>query len=296
MLVIYNHRYDKNIPIVENLYKDKFSHIYHLMPFYDGERENVLSVYANSLHFQSYIAQAYQQIHKMKKQYTHYFVIADDMLLNPTINERNLFDFFKIDDKSCYIRDIRVPAQKRMNDKGLQGLWLTQYRFKLYKPKVEVQSLLPSREEALARFAEHGINAEVRFADKIRLLLWWISILRPRATISAFIALFKRKVNYPLVWAFSDCLLIPASHDNFFQYCGAFAALDLFVEYAIPTSLLLSADCVATDQKQGLSSIANEMDVIADIEKKHRFDLKKLIENFPDDLVFIHPIKLSKWK
>jgi hypothetical protein len=37
LLVIYNHRYDKNITRVEALYKKRFSHIYHVVPFYDGK-------------------------------------------------------------------------------------------------------------------------------------------------------------------------------------------------------------------------------------------------------------------
>lgn len=59
LLVLYNHRYDKNIPRIEKLYEGKFSHIFHLMPFYDGDHPNVFPVYESSYYFQSYIAQAY---------------------------------------------------------------------------------------------------------------------------------------------------------------------------------------------------------------------------------------------
>ncbi|MBR2165594.1 MAG: hypothetical protein IJ915_03500 [Paludibacteraceae bacterium] len=88
LLIIYNHRYDKNIDRLENLYKGKFSHIYHIMPFYDGNIENVIPVYESSYRFQSYITQAFQ--HLKDKGFTHYFIVADDMLLNPQINETNL--------------------------------------------------------------------------------------------------------------------------------------------------------------------------------------------------------------
>ena len=36
LLVIYNHRYDKNIVRVKQIYAKRFSYIYHVMPFYDG--------------------------------------------------------------------------------------------------------------------------------------------------------------------------------------------------------------------------------------------------------------------
>lgn len=48
LMVIYNHRYDNNIPIIEDLYNNKFSHIYHIVPFYDGDKRNVISVYDSS--------------------------------------------------------------------------------------------------------------------------------------------------------------------------------------------------------------------------------------------------------
>ena len=89
VLIIYNHHYVKNIPLIEKLYKGKFSHIYHIMPFYNGNEKNIISVYESSFRFQSYISQAYQKIKEM--DFTHYFIVADDMLLNPDLTESNLF-------------------------------------------------------------------------------------------------------------------------------------------------------------------------------------------------------------
>ena len=33
-----------------------------------------------------------------------------------------------------------------------------------------------------------------------------------------------------------------------------------------------------------------------EFEDKYQFSLEKLINGFPDDWFFVHPIKLSKWK
>ncbi|MDR0560033.1 MAG: hypothetical protein LBG92_07660 [Prevotellaceae bacterium] len=220
------------------------------------------------------------------------------MLLNPNINENNLFDFFKTDKNSCYIRDLRVPSEKRYTKRNLLWVYLMQYSFKLYKSGVETKAIFPSKEEALERFAKHGINVQITLWEQLCSILYSISIARPRTTIRSIFAMFKRnKVNYPLVWAFSDVLLIPDSvMSAFCNYCGAFAALDLFVEIAIPTALILSANKIVTDRTSGLSSIANEYKIIDNIEKLYNFDLNKLIENFPDNQLYIHPVKLSKWK
>lgn len=78
LIIIYNHRYDKNIEVLENLYKTRFSNIYHLIPFYDGDKENVIAVYENSYRFQGYISQAFRTFYK--DMYDHYFFVADDLM------------------------------------------------------------------------------------------------------------------------------------------------------------------------------------------------------------------------
>ena len=36
LVVIYNHRHSANVEKIENLYRGRFSHIWHLMPFHEG--------------------------------------------------------------------------------------------------------------------------------------------------------------------------------------------------------------------------------------------------------------------
>jgi hypothetical protein len=157
LLIIYNHRYDENIPKVENLYKGKFSHVYHVIPFYEGDKDNVLSVYESSFRFQSYISQAYQQIRKMQKQYTHYFITSDDALMNPLINENNVFEFLNIDEQTCYLKDFGDVRQKFP--------WSQVYMPLLYKVKqkgVEVSSILPDYQQASLKFKQHNIDVPNR--------------------------------------------------------------------------------------------------------------------------------------
>lgn len=62
LLVVYNHRYDKNIARMRELYAKRFSHIYHIMPFYDGQKQDVIPVYESSYCFSGYLSQAYTHI------------------------------------------------------------------------------------------------------------------------------------------------------------------------------------------------------------------------------------------
>lgn len=287
LLVVYNHRYDKNISTVENLYEGKFSHVYHLIPFYDGDKENVIPVYENSYHFQGYIAQAFTHIKRMG--FTHYFVVADDMILNPAINETNLWSLMGIGKDECFIRDLREMQKEPF-------LWVhlpNALNYKVKQKGVEIGNSLPSVEEARARFAFHNIST-----DKIP-----VKTMIPKAfgriRTKKFIQclLTSRRFSYPLLRAYSDIFLVPDDvMPKFCSYLGAFSATKLFVETAIPTAMVLSADkikCIK-DIKMEAGDIWGEE--INQLGEKYKYSVNKLIENYPKNIVYYHPIKLSKWK
>lgn len=150
LLVIYNHRYTNNIPTIEKLYKHKFKNLYHIIPFYEGDNKNVIPVYESSYYFQGYISQAYQHI--KDKGYSHYFIIADDMLINPCINDNNLFTKIGIDDDEVYFpnfRSLNIPPNWIWKSKALN--WT------LNQPGIEVQSILPKADEVKSIFKKKVI-------------------------------------------------------------------------------------------------------------------------------------------
>ena len=94
------------MPIINHIYGDRFSHIYHLMPFYQRsgdkkEEQNIISVYDNSVYFQGYVAQGFQ--HYYQEDAPHYIFIADDLMLDPLINENNYTDYFNLSENSGFI-------------------------------------------------------------------------------------------------------------------------------------------------------------------------------------------------
>lgn len=313
LLIIYNHRYDKNIDRLEKIYKGKFSHIYHIMPFYDGNVENVIPVYESSFRFQSYIAQAYQ--HLKGKGYTHYFIVADDMILNPQINETNLFALTGIEEHQSYIYDIREIyncfAARRVDP-------MRKYRVK--QEGVEVEKILLSKEEAEKRFHAHGLQTGPLTYKYLFKACYWAyrnRMLRKLLKYIVDIVTHNVKIHYPLVWAYSDILLLPADIMNkFATYCGAFAATGLFVEYAVPTSLVFATDDIILDKDIKMHGIAQiypkkyldhikklnmptgSKPLLAEEEsliKQYQYNLQALLNDFAEDRFFIHPIKLSKW-
>ena len=283
LLVIYNHRFDKNIPRIDQLYEGRFSDVYHIVPFYDGCQDNVIPVYECSFQFQGYISQAYT--HLRGKGYTHFFVVADDMIINPALDENNYLERIGLGNDDCYI-DYITPLQE------LKTAWrqTEAMTYKVNLRGVEVEKVLPSRTAAIERFAKYGLptgtipfspmlNKRLRFALK-------------------YIQNFKRRnLDYPLLGGYSDILILTADMmDKFCLYCGAFAATRLFAEFAIPTAMILASDHVKTSKDTCLGGTALWSKEDKAFLDAYNGSLQALIDDFPDDKLFYHPIKLSQWK
>lgn len=286
LLVVYNHRYDKNISRIEDLYREKFSYVYHLVPFYDGDKKNVIAVYDSSYYFQNYVAQAYQHI--KNSGFTHFFVVADDMLLNPKITEQNLWSMLGITTSDCYISRLTILQERKRF-----WPWITHaLKYKLRQKGVEIENILPPRDEAKKRFEKHGIPyGEIPlkrlFVKDIR-KMWYLVIKKMP---------FSLTLDYPLVAGYSDIYLVTKKEMAVFcQYCGAFAATKLFVEIATPTSLILVADSIKQDKDLNISRGDMRKNEAQNLAEKYQYRLGELIQNFPEKNIYLHPVKLSKWK
>lgn len=308
LIVIFNHRYDKNLPILEDLYRERFTNRYYLMPFYDGKMDNVIPVYGRSIFFQGYIAQAANLF--VKEEFKHYLFVADDMIIHPKINENNYRDFFEVEDGQSYISELR-PLQ----DMGTFWIGTLSALFYFKKQKyVEVSEEIPSERDAKLLLEKQGVKIRSlsrkeifgkftlsinSLGNKTRLLLRLLTKIRHP---------FKNYylLPYPMVGSYSDILLVSSdSIKQFAHYCGVFASTLLFAEVAIPTALALSSNKrVQVDnnlkrkgraywQGEGPFYYSDEYDW-NQIEKKYR-SLDDMTERFPDDQLFIHPVKLSKW-
>jgi hypothetical protein len=107
----------------------------------------------------------------------------------------------------------------------------------------------------------------------------------------------KKGLRYPMARGYADIFIIAKSNmEKFVQYCGVFAATDLFVEVAIPTAIALSAKEIKFEKELQLRGRALwSEEELASLEIYH-YDLETLLQNFPESYIFLHPIKLSQWK
>lgn len=284
LLVVYNHRFDKNIGRIRELYANRFSYIYHVMPFYDGNEPDVIPVFDSSYCFSGYIAQAYS--HLRNNGFTHFFVVADDMILNPSINENSIWERLGIGYQDAYI-DEMVCFQY-----GGKRWWRRIIDALDYTPEqlgVELKGILPNKEEAQRRFDFHKLPyTPIPRKELLR---------NPRKKDFLKMLTRSNELKYPLVRAYSDILLIPSDvMPKFANYCGAFSATRLFVEMAIPTALVLSSDNIKLAEDIKLNPGAMWFDDDFKILEPYGRNLTKLLTDFPSDKLYLHPIKLSQWK
>ncbi len=293
LIVIYNHKYTKNIDIINKIYKPRFSNIYHLVPFYEGNKENVIAVYESSYYFQGYIAQGFKQYYK--DSYKHYFFIADDMIVNPIINENNYRDFFDLDDRTGFIPELDpMPGDKWSHNRTVAS-------YNPYKAGVEIKGEIPTFDEAkkvidILKVTNGSYSVKEMYFDNYSGIKGFF-----KQTINYLYDKYILKTNYqsskyPFIRSYSDILIVSASSiKKFIHYCGAFAATDLWVEVAIPTALALSGEKikVQADLKlQGRPLWSPEDYKLLDT---FDYNLKSLLNNFPASYIYLHPIKLSKW-
>lgn len=305
LLIIYNHRYDKNIAKLNAIYKGKFTHIFHVVPFYDGQDENVIPIYENSYHFSGYVAQAYTFIKKMG--FTHYYFVADDMIINPKINENNVHEVLGLKEDTSYL-----PYFTELYN--IDFFWprmieAMSYNYKDRKTGAEITNILPSYKEAKKKFEQFnftnsfGVKKKTVFKyvfrHKFFKAMKQLSLRSDLFLFGNFIKNFFKKDNlpYPQIGGYCDTFLIPAEvMPRFSQLCGAFAATDLFVEVAIPTAIVLTANKIATDTDLPMKGEIYWRKEIPIFEASYQSNLQKLLDEYPETTSFIHPVKLSRWK
>lgn len=299
LIIIYNHQYNKNIEVLEQIYKDRFSSIYHLIPFYSGEQKNVIPVYECSHYFQGYVAQGFESFFKI--EYKHYLFIADDLILNPLINEINYTQYFKLKEKTSFIPGICSFHE-------VNTFWprvREAFQWNINFPGVEAKNELPGYSEALQLFANFGLEIKPmsyeqifkkqEFPKQFKIDKIFYYLLSKRRQLKN-----KNKehhLSYPLVGSYSDIFVVSADAiKQFSHYCGVFASTRLFVEVAVPTSLVLSAEEINTEKDLELQGEALWTKEQYEILDKYDRKLDLLLNDFPKNLLYLHPIKLSKWK
>lgn len=319
LIIVFNHKFDRNIEVLERLYRPRFQHIYFLVPFYTGSHPHVIPVYESSYYFQGYFAQAFQQFYR--PEFTHYFFIGDDLILNPELNEHNYAQLMNLDAATSYIPDLKAlhehaPALT-LPGVDVQGPAFWSHTFQgitFYHNRLGTQasSELPTPAEALARLAANGVHPRPlsyynvfgplkmpgtvqQAIDTVKdLWTYYVSWRRYKAPGHSD----QLVLEYPLAYSYSDIAVISSEVvQSFCHLCGVLAAMGLFVEMAVPTALALTGGRIQTDATSPLKG--QPLWLLSDIDaqgQRYDYRLADLLADFPAGQLYHHPVKLSKWK
>lgn len=158
--VIMNHPFPANLPLLRQIYRDRFSHVRFLIPFERMEDEDVITVYRGSYTHAGYLTDAHAELAALDCDY--YLAIHDDVLLNPALREENFLDTFRLGPHDAFIPRIDTPNEE-------PGRWIWSFAFvpKLLFPKsilfgagIEAANLiryLPAGETMRTRMVAHGV-------------------------------------------------------------------------------------------------------------------------------------------
>lgn len=304
-LFMFNNRFESNVERLERLYAHRFSRRHHIMPFATQAHDRVIPVQELGWYFHGHLAQAAPRF--LDPQVTHYVLISDDLYLAPTIDENNVLERLGIGFDTAWLKSLATADALRFRWDWAAGGACQMQRVH----GLDVFGYLPPAEEARQRFERLGLDfpkpwprslAEWRFLARLA--------GRSRLLFLDSLAMLGRPGPYPLLVGYADFLVLPAKGiERFIELCSYFAALNLFVEMAIPTALALSYDTIATELALGegfrepqprrradapLKGI--ELDDPPGFAASLGRSVERLQREFPGDWLYAHPVKFSQWQ
>lgn len=315
LVVLFNHNYEKNIPLIKQLYNERFSELRILMPFYYGSDKDVISVFGNSFVFHTYIAQAREKI--MAMDCDDFLIIGDDLLLNPDLNELNIHQKLNLPRGSFYIDNV---ADISTGDYYRPLIEATKFTTTPLGLDSSAARVLPPYEEAFNILHDKGLMNSTIFSKCTPFYQPWIKPFSAnlyknykifRGRVWHFLNYLKwkfrpKKASYPCVFGYSDIILIPRDKmEELCRYLEIMATWGMFVELAIPTSisLLKNVHVVYSDSipyktgnvwyPQSPSHFSKIHSTISQMVECSNNKLSILNTNFPKEYLYLHPVKLS---
>jgi len=279
------------------------------MPFATVDDPKVSRVFELGRNFSGHFAQSAADW--IEDGVTHYVVVPDDLLLNPELDESNLIDRLGVLPGEAYTKNL-VSADALRH----QWPWAAESAatFVQSSKVIDIAGLLPDAADARAKFERMGIAfsgvGQYRGGPTVKQRV--ASARRAKRSTLQALSLRGRPAPYPLLAGYADFLVIPAEAiDDFVRYCGAFAAMNIFAEVAVPTALALAAEAVRTELPRNVHFLdpdrqPSDPDALRGVElwsAAERRDCPVLHCDSPDAALaafdpkwlYVHPVKLSRF-
>lgn len=320
LVVVFNHRYDQNIEKLLALYRGRFAHVAFLVPGYTGDRPDVVPVLENCNSFQGYFSQAFPRLHR-PGEFSHYVFLGDDLVLAGDLDAATLPAALRLDERSGYIKSLTPVCHGSFK-------WVREHdviaRMNGDPGWARYAHLMPAPDDFAARLRRHGLDAgrrafslanlkkrsEVNVGGRYgpyrgllgdllttALPIGWARRLAagkvPLLSRLARSSLRRRELPVPLVSGYSDLVVVPApALPEFARACGVLAAMNLFVEVAVPTALALTVERIVTERD--LPRRGRELWDAREVAALEAA-CGRAVARLPAEWLYVHPVKLSRW-
>lgn len=306
LTIIFNHPFPANIPKLRELYADRFTFVRFIQPLLRSDDDDVWTVYRGSYSHGAYVTDCLERLLELDAE--RYIFLQDDVLLSPALTEANLDQVFELSQDVAFIGNLMHSGTE---DIGEWGFWPGTI-WRLLNPRNllsgtgveswdEIKKLLPSSRDASEKLRALGVTPK-------RFVRTSASLSFPMVTAPLFAGCDAPKtrdfyentlrnlapdgaltLDYPLVSAgpSADFYILPrGSITSFAHICGTLCAAGAFVEVAIGTAMVLSANNVRRAADLGLSLVWSSTPLTVD----------DALTQMADDhsVVAAHPIKLSR--
>lgn len=288
LVFLFNHAYPANIEKLRGIYGNRFSKMLFLLPnTHVAGDPACFTGYRGSFSHQGLIADA--RAFLMAQDADVFVFAGDDALLNPKVNETNVVEVLGLGENDGFVATLDFLAGQRRCDKDDTGPrpepapeWVWTRRVasrlvssdRLFGSGAEGFSReLPDLDTAMAKFERYGTPS--------------LDLVFPTEPAPGLP--LAHKLPFPMAFGFSDVFAIRRERlERFTHYLGIFAALDLFVEVAVPTALILATESIVT---------------AAEIERPFYWgyelgtplgSVRDLETWYPSKQLFVHPVKLSR--
>ena len=307
---LFNHRFEANLPVLERIYARRFPDRHVLMPFASKPGPGISRIFELGRNFSGHIAQGARDF--TDPRFTHYAIVADDLLLQPGLRADNLVEALGLGPGEGYIKNL-CPADRLRDD----WIWAGEAaaHFRRYGKAIDLAELLPPAGAVRDKWAGWGLDLPARPGRGRRGALGR-HLSHPRQSVWAWLeglTLRGASADFPLLSGYADFVVVPAAAmEQFALYCGVFAALDIFAEVAVPTALALACDRVRTELPLGRHFHDSDARPAAPnglkgmelwTARDHARlawlldrDLDGLLRDFPEDWLYLHPVKLSRFR
>ena len=303
--VLFNHPYPPNIPVLRELYKDKFDEVSFIQPLRSSPDPDVYTSYRGSFAFHGMITDAAERL--LAKDADYFIFVHDDVLLNPLYNGEQLVERLQVPGNGAFI-----PYLFSLHPDAQDWVWMPGFLWRLFYPTNQLSgtgienliSYFPNAETMRAKFDEiYGLSFENITYDRTRPINPIVVVGNQShgnyITKSVLDGLYvtaegASSVQLPFPFIGGNCdftVLDRKTLEAVVPLLGVTAAANLFVEIAMPTAIACAADRVVQSKDVGLFA---EMAWTKEEQRLMTDDI--LVRRFNEDLLLFHPFKLSAEK